>query len=320
MPRFVDLVDAYLAALGAAGAASRTIETRRHHLAHFVAWAQNHPRISDAAFLTSSILLSYHHYCHHYRNPRTGAPASLLTLRGRLSDLKAWGRWCVHENHVRGDPFSVLRLPKMPRALPGTLYSAEQVAALCAAPDPATPLGLRNRAILETAASVGLTGRELADLTLADLEADTGHLTVRPLERGRARVVPLCPQAGRWVRRYLAGARPALAGHRPAVVALFVSQHGNPMDHSDVAHIARQMAKKAGIPAKRVLPNLKATLAVRLLDGGCDPRFLAALFGHADLQSVRPFQRLSIRRLQDIHRRFHPAEDGFSGGRTGGSL
>ncbi|MFP4451647.1 MAG: tyrosine-type recombinase/integrase, partial [Rhodosalinus sp.] len=218
-------------------------------------------------------------------------------------------RWCVAEGLIaRGDPFAVLELPKTPAALPAGLFTAEQIAALLAVPDVATPLGLRNRTLLELTAAVGITGRELAALRLRDSEADTGLVTVRPLDRGRSRTVPLGTAAGRWLRRYLAEARPRLVVGRAQTDALFVSQHGWPLTFSDAAHIGREAARAAGLPTRRVLSALKDSLAVQLLEAGCDPRYLAALFGHADLQSVRKYQRMSVQQLQEVHRRHHPAE------------
>ena len=89
---------------------------------------------------------------------------------------------------------------------------------------------------------------------------------------------------------------------------MFVSQHGRPLTFSDAAYIAREAARAAGLPTRRVLSALKDSLAVQLLEAGCDPRYLAALFGHADLQSVRKYQRMSVQQLREVHRRHHPAE------------
>jgi len=306
-PLLAEWVAAYLDALGARRAAKRTVETRAAHLRAFVAWAADRGT-KHGALLSSSVLLNFQRHLHQHRDA-SGRPYAALTQRGMLSDLRAFGRWCVAEGLIaRGDPFAVLELPKTPAALPAGLFTPEQIAALLAMPDVATPLGLRNRALLETTAAVGLIGRELTALRLPDSEADTGLVIVRPLERGRPRTVPLGTAAGRWLRRYLTEARPRLVVGRAPTDALFVSQHGRPLTVSDAAHIAREAARTAGLPTRRVLSALKDSLAVQLLEVGCDPRYLAALFGHADLQSVRKYQRMSVQQLREVHRRHHPAE------------
>ncbi len=222
-----------------------------------------------------------------------------------LSDLRAFGRWCIADGRIAvGGPFAALQLPKIPQRLPAGLFTPAQTAG---------PLGLRNRALLEIAAAIGVTSRELAAMRYADVDAVTGHVTVSPLERGAPRTVPLSSQASTWLRRYLAEARPEILAGRPEADAPFVTQHGRPMDPGDVAHVAREAAKRVDLPTRRVLSTLKDSLAVQLLENGCDPRYLAALFGHADLQSVRKYQRLSVQRLQEVHRRCHPAEQPRSG-------
>jgi len=311
-PLLGEWVAAYLDALRARRSAARTVATRAGHLRAFVAWAAERGT-KHGALLSSSTLLNFQRHLHQHRDA-AGRPYAALTQRGMLSDLRAFGRWCVAEGLIaRGDPFAVLELPKTPAALPAGLFTREQIAALLAVPDVVTPLGLRNRSLLETTAAVGLTGRALSALRLCDIEADTGLVTVRPLERGRPRTVPLGTAAGRWLRRYLAEARPRLVVGRASTDALFVSQHGRPLAGGDAAHIAREAARAAGLPTRRVLSALKDSLAVQLLEAGCDPRYLAALFGHADLQSVRKYQRMSVQQLREVHRRHHPAERAAGG-------
>jgi len=306
-PLLADWVAGYVDALRARRAAARTVETRAAHLRAFVAWAADRGT-KHGALLSPSVLLHFQRHLHQHRDG-AGRSYAALTQRGMLCDLRAFGRWCVAEGLIaRGDPFAVLELPKTPAALPAGLFTADQIAALLAVPDVTTPLGLRNRARLEMTAAVGITGRELAALRLREVEADTGLVTVRPLERGRSRAVPLGTAAGRWLRRYLTEARPRLVVGRAPSDALFVSQHGRPLTFSDAAYIARKAARAAGLPTRRVLSALKDSLAVQLLEAGCDPRYLAALFGHADLQSVRKYQRMSVQQLREIHRRHHPAE------------
>ena len=306
-PLLADWVAAYLSALTARRAAARTVETRCAHLRAFVTWAAQQGT-KHGVLLSSSVVLHYQRHLHQHRDP-AGQSYAVLTQRGMLSDLRAFGRWCVTEGLIaRGDPFAALELPKTPAALPANLFTPKQITALCAVADVTTPLGLRNRALLEMAAAIGLTGRALAGLRLIDLEADTGLITVRPLECGRSRTVPLGTAAGRWLRRYLVEARPRLVVGREPTEALFVSQFGRALEQGDPCYIAREAARAAGLPTRRVLSRIKDSLAVQLLEAGCDPRYLAALFGHADVQSVRKYQRMNVQQLQVIHRRHHPAE------------
>jgi integrase/recombinase XerD len=304
--------DNYLTSLHEQGATPRTIATRRMHIDRFVSWAAGRS-ITHGALLHVGSMQAFQAWLQQARTPR-GEPYALLTLRGIISDVRAFGRWCAEHNLLtEGDPFAALVLPKVPASLPAGLFTPEQIAKLCDQPNAGTPLGVRNRAVLHLAAATGLTSSTLARLRVDDFESATNLLTLRPERRPKqaaqaARIIPTGDDAGRWLRAYIDQARPALLATRPPTAALFVTQHGQPVQPGDVAHIARKAAQGAGLPTRRVLSVLRDSLAVRLLDAGCDPRFLAALLGHADTQSVQKYRRLSVQHLQEVHRKFHPAE------------
>lgn len=298
---------AFLVSLKQEKAAARTIQTQENNLNYFVKWCDSRG-LRHGRLLTSSTVLDYQYYLHQHQC-KNGQPYSVRTQNNYLSSLRAFARWCCETQRMKNNMCAVLKMPKMGLPLPVHVFTSAQLQRFLHTPNIRTPLGVRNRAILEIAAATGLTGRELASLRLAEIEAATGLITVRPLERGDTRTIPIGNDAGRWLRQYLTEARPALCADRDHDTAMvFVSQWGKAIQGGDVSHVARETARKAGLPHTGVLATLKASLAVFLLENNCDPRFLAALFGHADLQSVKKYQRMNVKRLQEMHSRFHPAE------------
>lgn len=323
LPRIADAIAAFLIAGENRGLAKRTTETRRNSLAQFAAWCQDR-NLQQVAELDSATCLAFQRWLHGTQS-KHGTPYSLAAQAGKLSDLRAFGRWLVENGHRQDDPTNAVESPGLPARLPPLILNRQQIATLLEKPDHGTCLGLRDRAILETCYAVGLNSRELAAATIPDFDTQSGRLRVRPVERGRERVVPLGERASEWLGNYLQNARPDLAagGQRSGVTwakprkvaqevrqtdALFLSQWGEAMAGGDLCHIIGKYLKTIHLPGSRPASLLRDTMAVHALEDGLDLRFLAALLGHADLQSVRKYAAMDMRHLRAVHARFHPAE------------
>jgi integrase/recombinase XerD len=210
----------------------------------------------------------------------------------------------AQQGAVRADPTARVRAPKLPRRLPKSLPEA-QVEALLAAPDPETPLGLRDRAMLETLYATGLRVSELTGLKIAEVSLDMG--VVRVLGKGsKERLVPLGEEAIEWIKRYLATARTALAADARGA-ALFVTARGGPMTRQAFWTLVKKYAAKAGIPAASLSPHvLRHAFATHLLNHGADLRVVQLLLGHADITTTTIYTHVARERLKELHARHHP--------------
>jgi integrase/recombinase XerD len=181
--------------------------------------------------------------------------------------------------------------------------------------------GLRDRALLEVAYATGASGEALGALVLDDLAPAPNHphrvgawLTLRPRPPGLARRVPLGERAWAWVRRYQADARPMLAQREAerggTAAALFLSQWGHPLHNRDVGLIVTTHLRRAGVTGTGSTRILRHSLAVHLIDAGCDLRVVAILLGLEGFGAMRRYARASAGLLRDLHARFHPAERG----------
>jgi len=317
-------IAAYLSAAEVAGQSPKTIATRKRSLTVFAQWCAARG-ITHGGELGTAAALGFQRWLHTHRRPN-GASYGLHAQTVFLSDLRAFGAWCARCNWLTDDPAAAVALPKLPRRLPGAVLTVDQIEQLMAQPDVATAMGLRDRAVLELLYAIGATGREIADAYTAHYDRAAAVLRIPPLCKRRPRAVPIGERAAWWLARYLDEARPALAtgGARSrerrnreqrsdAALAsgadrLFLSQWGGALEPGDVSWLLSKHLRSAGLPPRRGASALRDTVAVHLLEGGADLRFLAALFGHADLQSVRKYAAVSIRALQAVHARFHPAE------------
>jgi integrase/recombinase XerD len=215
-------------------------------------------------------------------------------MRGFYAHLVATGE--------RADnPAVNLLPPKLWRTLPKLLSEAE-VEALIAAPDPATPRGLRDRAMLELLYATGLRVSELVGLELPQLRLEAGFLIAFG-KGSKERVVPVGEQAEQWLRRYLREVRPALAGGRHPRV--FVNYSGEPMTRQGFWKLLRGYGLKAGLRA--LSPHmLRHSFATHLLEHGADLRVVQTLLGHADISTTQIYTHIHQQRLKTLYDRFHP--------------
>ena len=233
---------------------------------------------------------------------------ALVAVRRFLRHLAASGR-------LEADPLLGIETPRQGRPLPRTLH-AEETARLIEAADPATPLGLRDRAMLEVAYGAGLRVSELVGLPLGGLDSRRGLLRVRG-KGGKERIVPLGEPALRALAEWLDRGRPRFLrpGHR-TVDAVFLSSRGGAMTRQNFFERLRVLARAAGIPLDRVSPHvLRHAFATDLLEGGADLRAVQTMLGHADLTTTQIYTHVSRARLRDTVERLHPRGARGGGGR-----
>ncbi|GAA6138617.1 site-specific tyrosine recombinase XerD [Arenicella sp. 4NH20-0111] len=220
-----------------------------------------------------------------------------------LSTLRRFFRYQIRQNQITLDPCRDVMPPKLGRPLPKTL-SESQVEALLDAPNLETPLGLRDRAMLETIYATGLRVSELVGMTLLEANLDVG--LVRIVGKGnKERLVPLGEQAVEYLRHYLHRARPDLLKHR-VTDALFVTSRGAGMTRQAFWHLIKKYALVAGINAELSPHTLRHAFATHLINHGADLRSVQMLLGHSDLSTTQIYTQVAKERLQSIHAQHHP--------------
>ncbi len=239
-----------------------------------------------------------------------------LSARSRARSLVAVRRLLRHAGVAGGeggDPCAGVALPRFEPRLPRILRP-DETARLIEAADPSTPLGLRDRAMLEVLYGSGLRVSELVGLPLSAVDARAGLLRVRG-KGGRERIVPLGIPGLAALEAWLRDGRPRLArrGGRSGEAA-FLSTRGAPMTRQNFFLRLRDLAGRAGIPAARVSPHvLRHAFATDLLEGGADLRAVQDMLGHADLATTQIYTHVSRARLRETVERRHPR--GRAGGR-----
>ncbi len=225
------------------------------------------------------------------------------TVARKLSALRSFLDHLVDEGHLRSNPATVIATPKVPRHLP-TVVGAELLGRLIETPDATTPLGLRDRAILELLYASGARVSEVTALDVADV--DLGQGLIHLFGKGsKERIVPVHRMAVSRIRAYLADGRPRLA--RPSSGdALFLSRTGRRLTSDAVRRMLTRHLATLGEATGLTPHSLRHSFATHLLDAGADLRTVQELLGHVALSTTQVYTHLSMHRLREVHKTAHP--------------
>ena len=276
------------------GLSAQTLAAYRRDLSLFAQWLQAGAGRSLADTRESDLLA--------YMAERHAATRA-TTANRRLSVFKRFSHWALREKLIDADPTLRLQAARQPLRVPKILSEA-QVEALLAAPDVDTPLGLRDRTMIELMYASGLRVSELVGLKTVYISLDEGALRVTG-KGSKERLVPFGAEAHAWVRRYLAEARAAILKGQ-ASDALFVTARGGPMTRQMFWKLIKAHALKAGIHAPLSPHTLRHAFATHLLNHGADLRAVQMLLGHADISTTTIYTHVARERLKQLHAMHHP--------------
>ena len=235
------------------------------------------------------------------------AHSKATSANRRLTVFKRYFRWALRERRIQSDPTLKLLAAKQALRVPKTLSEA-QVDGLLRAPDEATDLGLRDRAMLELMYASGLRVSELVQLKTLHVSLNEGVLRI--LGKGsKERLVPFGQEAREWLERYLQQTRPALLGPRQTD-ALFVTSSGpkagTGMSRVMFWNLVKRYALQAGITTPLSPHTLRHAFATHLLNHGADLRAVQMLLGHADISTTTIYTHVARERLKSLHAQHHP--------------
>jgi integrase/recombinase XerD len=274
-------------------------------------WAEFCAEVSlDApAAVTAEHVASFQQWLWHRPTAR-GVARAVAGQNNVLAWVKGFFGWLQAEGVLTRNPAAAALYAKQPDPLPKDVLTMAEAVAILDAPDLTTPLGQRDRAILETMYATGLRRAELRALGLVDVDLDAEVVIVRQGKGGKGRVVPLTRAACAALENYLRETRPALLGGHESP-RLFVSPVNHPGDgfclgYHALSNLVRRYAQAAGVK-KKVTPHLwRHTCATHLLQNRANVRHVQEMLGHKSLATTERYLRLTITDLKDAHRRHHP--------------
>ena len=225
------------------------------------------------------------------------------TANRRLTVLRRFYQWALRDKYLSADPTLKLLTARQAPRLPKTLSEA-QVEALLAAPNTETPLGLRDRAMLELLYASGLRVSELVGLPMLSLNLREGVLRITG-KGNKERLVPFGEEAADSLQQYLTQVRPVLLGKQNSP-AVFVTQQGAAMSRVMFWKLVKKYALLADIHVPLSPHTLRHAFATHLLNHGADLRAVQMLLGHSDISTTTIYTHVARERLKALHAQHHP--------------
>ncbi len=233
-----------------------------------------------------------------------GVGLSPRSVARSLSAIKGFHKFLLGERIAAHNPTVNIEPPKRSKTLPGVLSQAE-IERILNQPDPEQPLGLRDKAILETLYATGIRVSELVELKQSNLQLDLGVLRVMG-KGSKERIVPVGTSATEWIGKYRANVRSSLIKQSDTHDVVFLNSRGRPMTRMAVWNIVHRYAESAGVE-KDVHPHtFRHSFATHLLEGGADLRAVQEMLGHSDISTTQIYTHIDREYLKEVHRTFHP--------------
>jgi len=229
---------------------------------------------------------------------------SKATIARRMAAVRSWFRFLRRQGTVEGNPADGLRGPRQDKHLPHFL-SEEALSRLLEMPPCGTPLGLRDRAILETLYSAGLRVGELTGLNVEDIDLDSGLAVVRGKGR-RERLAPLGKPALAALKRWLQWREQVAQRKFRATTAVFLNKNGSRLTSRSVGRLLEKYLALAGLDPRTSPHTLRHSFATHLLDRGADIRSVQELLGHRSLGTTQIYTHVTTNRLKESYHKAHP--------------
>ncbi len=237
----------------------------------------------------------------------------LLTLRKKnlnaksiardLAAIRSFFRFLIQEGILEANPVEDLESPKVAKTLPEIL-SVKEIEQVLEQPNLRTPLGMRDRAMLELLYATGMRVSELTHLPTHQVNLEGGYVLLYG-KGSKERIVPLGSEAMKWVALYLEGARGSLSKGKENP-SLFINRSGKRMSRQRFWKNLKDYARKAGLH-KRITPHLlRHSFATHLLERGADLRSVQMMLGHVDISTTQIYTHVSGERLKKVHKQYHP--------------
>jgi integrase/recombinase XerD len=229
---------------------------------------------------------------------------SSKTIARHVASIRSFHQFLLREKVTDQDPSIHIESPKMERTLPKVL-SIDEVEALLDAPQESTPLGIRDKAMLEVLYATGIRVSELIRLKQEDVHLKMGF--VRCLGKGnKERIIPIGKTAISVLEKYLLEGRPKLVSKKHKDDSLFLNHHGKGLSRQGFWKILKGLAAEAKIPKELTPHTLRHSFATHLLENGADLRAVQEMLGHVDISTTQIYTHVTKTRMKDVYSKFHP--------------
>jgi integrase/recombinase XerD len=299
-------MEKFLEALKTNQLSKSTLRTRRFYLRVFLDWCGER-NVEEIGLVTQGLMERYKKYISQYRNRVTGKLIAIDTQNHFIIAVKTFFSFLTEKEVIGKDPCIHLKLSKLPQRLPKNILSVSEVERILSVPDVKTPLGIRDRAILEFFYSTGIRRFELGRLKVLDIDFTNATVFVEQGKGKKDRLIPVSRRALDWAGKYMEEVRfGLLRGEDPGY--LFLSHQGRKLDESSIGSMVTEARKESGVMKNGSTHMFRHTTATLMLENGADIRYVQEMLGHSDLSSTQVYTHVAIRKLKEVYERTHPSE------------
>jgi len=278
------------------GLSPNTLESYGRDLRQYREYLERMDNPSSLSAVSRSTIASYLLYLQ-----RQGKATA--TVARRLAALKAFYQYLVRQKYLDKDPTANMESPRLEKRLPKVL-TVNEVEALLRQPDVTSPVGLRDKAMLELLYATGIRVSELIALNLEDVNLENGY--IRCLGKGaKERIVPMGSMAIKSLQEYLSQARHRLVTNDEER-SLFVNHHGRRLTRQGFWKIVKKYSEEAEINKDITPHTLRHSFATHLLENGADLRSVQEMLGHADISTTQIYTHITKGRLKEVYAKTHP--------------
>ena len=305
------LIELYRHHLHAQHLVPLTVKTRIQHIERFFTWVRTSQTDgADIRDITLRQLQDYHDYLV-TSSGMYGRPVTPGYRHAQIHAVTGFYAFLKQRKKIVINPFAEFPKLRKSHRLPKGVITNAQVLSWLAQPDVSTPLGYRDRTIMEVLYSTGLRGMELCNLTPYDLDLKERTLRVNQGKGRKDRVVPIGKIAIGYVSEYLTRVRPILLDRvrgKSAVSHLFLSEHSTPLRTCVLRRILMRHRAAAGLPNSVTVHSLRHACATEMLKGGASVRHIQEMLGHAHLSTTQIYTRVVPSDLKRVHQATAPSE------------
>ena len=299
-----EVIEEYCQWMAIANFSPNTIEVHRRYLCYFRIWCEDRSTTTPGE-VTKQTVERYQKYLYNYRQAKSGEPLSFESQHKRLGLVRNLFKWLSKNNSILFNPASDIEFPKKEHRLPRYIFTSKEAETVLNQPDVSTPLGIRDRSILETLYSTGVRRMEIRKIHIYDLDMDRGTVRINQGKGRKDRVVPIGERALKWIEKYLCDVRPFLV-QEPDNQILFLTARGRQISEDYFTQMAGIYVKKSGLGKKGSCHIFRHTAATLMLENGAEIRYIQEMLGHSSLATTQLYTQISIRKLKEVHTQTHP--------------
>ena len=274
-----------------------TIQSYRRDLKNYLQYLQEKEGIARIQEVTRAHIIRF-------LSSLKNSGKSSRTIARHIASIRSFHQFLFRDRVMEENPTEHIESPQKELKLPKVLNMIE-VDQLLASPDTTTPLGLRDKAMLELMYATGVRVSELLSLTLGDVHLSLGF--IRCVGKGsKERIIPMGQVAIHALEQYLQHGRPKIANPKKRTDVLFLNHHGSPLSRQGFWKILKQLSVKAGIEKELTPHTLRHSFATHLLENGADLRAVQEMLGHADISTTQIYTHVTKTRIKDVYSKYHP--------------